>query len=1655
MKVKMQQKKDRNSLQRVSPRRKILVDVFVVLFCLSGATTGIYLFWQDLNRSLVKQSEAPVGTITFKRNIAQRRFQDRLIWSQLQRESPIYNGDIIRTSELSDTSITFLDGNTIDLSEASLIQIFYDKDGARIELSGGAVNVNATTGGITLVSGGTELKLGEGSKISAGASELGEGLNLQVIEGNAVVNTGEGIQQVESGSALTVQNDGSTSRNAQVVVSFPSANQRMVNSSSGTVPVDFTWSTANFSEDEHTRVEVATDRNFTQLVKASDTNATAATIDLPAGTYFWRAYATTSSSASRATPTNASSGRLTILHTESLVLRSPLSEAVYSYRVNSPTIRFQWSAVEGAGDADIQYRLEIADNPQMTNPQLRTVVSSVSFSYTGLDDGIWYWRVTPIFPADYQGNPDPSITASFVVRRATELITPSLLAPESGSVVNSAADGRGIYFSWRKENDAASYTLQLARDMEFRNPVFSRTLTDTVYTWNPSEIAAESGRYYWRVSYTDIEGALSPLSESRFFTAISGTPTHEIIFPPDNYTISDEVLSSLRFAWRTNLPFSSRFQIAASSDFSRLMVDESISALTNERAFQGVFLADGTYYWRVSTSNAAGDTSMQTPAQRLTIAPPLPSPQGLEPQGRIVPESNDTLVFRWNAVPDAELYEFSLYEGGSLGLGTPRLVYQNQNVRQTFLSLPRSTVREGAYFWTVSAVTEESTRSSRRASQAALGQFQLSVPQQVLLEYPPANYAFTGLEALRQPSMIRWSSSETLGTSRLIVSRSPTLNGETALEIVSPAKTVNLPVLTEGTYYWTVQATTPEGIDISAPTQTFRVLPLSITRVSLDFPQTGYTYTGVDALRRPGTAQWSSEERVGTSRFILSRNADLSGTPILELNNPGRSITLPALTEGTYYWTIQATTPEGIDISATSPQTFRILPISATPVTLDSPVTGYSYTGLDALRRPGAIRWSSIETIGDSRFILSRNADLSGEPVLELSNPGKTITLPTLTEGTYYWTIQATTPEGIDISATSPRSFRVLPVSVSQVSLDLPAAGHSYTGQDALRRPGTIRWSSTETIGDSYFILSRNPDLSGEPVYGLSNPGRTISLPILTEGTYYWTIQATTPEGIDISATPRSFRVLAVDIPRVSLDSPAAGHSYTGLDALRRPGTIRWSSSEIVGNSRFILSRNPDLSGETVYEQTNPSRAVLLPILTEGTYYWTIQAETLEGIDISAAPRSFRVLAIEAPRVSLDSPAAGHSYTGLDALRRPGTLRWSSSETVSSSRFILSRNAELSDPVYELVNPNRAITLPALAEGTYYWTIQAETPEGIDISAVPRSFRVLPSELARVSLETPAETPRFTVSEIVRRLVTLRWSSTELVRSSRFILSRNADPMNSTALINITNPETTLILPRLDPGVYYWTIQAETPEGIDISAETVGSFEVLEAPRVTLEAPTDSFAYNGLDALRQPGMLRWGSSEPVGASRLIISRSPDIARGEIILYLINPPRTVSLPKLTPGIYYWTIQAETPEGIDISAERPFSLHVLTIPLLEPPRVISPINNAIINLAMIQRDKSITFTWEASPGANAYIFTLAPASNPQGALIRSDPLPRTTYTIANLSLLDSGDFIWRVEPVSVANDGSIEQRGQTSEVRFTIDVPPLSKPSLGVSGSLYGD
>jgi hypothetical protein len=169
----------------------------------------------------------------------------------------------------------------------------------------------------------------------------------------------------------------------------------------------------------------------------------------------------------------------------------------------------------------------------------------------------------------------------------------------------------------------------------------------------------------------------------------------------------------------------------------------------------------------------------------------------------------------------------------------------------------------------------------------------------------------------------------------------------------------------------------------------------------------------------------------------------------------------------------------------------------------------------------------------------------------------------------------------------------------------------------------------------------------------------------------------------------------------------------------------------------------------------------------------------------------------------------------------------------------------------------------------------------------------------------------------------------------------------------------------------------------------------------------------------------------------------------------NPSRSIPLAKLGAGTYYWIIQAETPDGLNISASAPASFQVLPIPLLPAVQGSRPLQGYHITAEYLEENRNIIFEWYPVPRANAYHFTLLKVGSREGPLVQTDPIRQTRYVFDNLSTLDMGDFIWQVEALHIADDGSIEQRGVIVEYRFTLDIPIPSNPVLRDPGILYGN
>ncbi|ULQ59478.1 hypothetical protein K7I13_13535 [Brucepastera parasyntrophica] len=911
--------------------RSRVPDVLVILICLFGVILNIRLFWKDLNRTMTRLNEKPIATISFKYKSAQRKFIDRVIWDRLQQESPVYNGDTIRTAELSEATIIFPSGEIIELFENSLAQIFVSDTGAFIDFGAGDISVNTQNArGTTMVlsSGGNRVEVAAGGVINAGSATAGEGggqeFMLRVLEGTANFDSAAGNYSASAGSVFNMTGSGELRTEPAVSVSSPLPGTRLLNNSRDPMSVDFVWQNVNFTDERYVRLEVSEDRNFTRVVQSVDiSGARTASVDLPSGIFWWRMYPIEygeegSSVREDRYLANAASGRLMITYAPAPQLIAPAVDYEYSYCSRLPAVRFLWSSLDQVSS----YLLEAADNPEMDNPLFSRRTRDISAVYQGLGAGTWYWRITPVYSDEYAGSALPSGVQTFVIRQSGSLYAPELLLPEPSGFVNIARNRRDVYFSWKNDTEAVSYTIQVSRNENLSDPVLQQIVTENWFSYNADRNIIRDGQYYWGVYLTDMEGNRSPVSDVRSFLAMEGEVIHRTIFPPDNYTIADARLPDLRFTWRTNLPFQNRFQVSNTPDFSVLLFDDTVST----SSAQGLQLPLGEYYWRLVAVTGSESVNFVTAPKRFATVPPLAASEGGMPsQGiRVVVRENEPVEFNWEPVPLAEYYHFKLYSDED----SDRPVFENPYVEGTSLEVSMDDMEDGIYNWSIQAFTNESSTSSRRSGLLASFRFSMKRLRPVVLESPAEGYSFDGLTAIRNPGTVTWSSVDVLRTSRFVLSSSQDIGSSstgTVMDIADPGTTIQLIRLSQGTWFWTVFAETVDGLDVSAPgVSWFTVQPIPpLPSPGGRLPADQYVIGPDDLMNsRNIVFRWNSVAGANAYVFSLFHEPDSEAAQTRTLSRdasrelllrteplPDNSFTLEDLSildRGTFMWRVEA-----------------------------------------------------------------------------------------------------------------------------------------------------------------------------------------------------------------------------------------------------------------------------------------------------------------------------------------------------------------------------------------------------------------------------------------------------------------------------------------------------------------------------------------------------------------------------------------------------------------------------------------------------------------------------------------------------------------------------------------------------------------------------
>ena len=377
-----------------SIRNLSALDLLVIFLCISGIALLLILFWQNLNRSLERQNEQPVGVIVIRRNTAQRRLANSLLWDRLQNQSPIYSGDIIRTSSASEATIAIHETGDFEVLENTMVQISLTRDRTELDVSGSLVASAFAEGRqIAIHSGGTTTTMMGGAKASI--SIIDNYTTIRPIEGAVFVKNGGVVRQLDKGDVLSIMPCGSESQNPRIGVLSPGPVTRMLVNSSHE-QIYFSFRKIDFS-DEKIRLDISGERRFGTLVGSWDIDYEQFTILLPPGNYWWRAYPV--SADGTGSPLNAASGSIVINNISPPRLISP-AHGTHLPVNGSSAVTFRWAEMQEA----YVYILEAADNQEMLNPVISEIITSPIFRHTGLPEGHWYWRVSPVFSSAFTGS---------------------------------------------------------------------------------------------------------------------------------------------------------------------------------------------------------------------------------------------------------------------------------------------------------------------------------------------------------------------------------------------------------------------------------------------------------------------------------------------------------------------------------------------------------------------------------------------------------------------------------------------------------------------------------------------------------------------------------------------------------------------------------------------------------------------------------------------------------------------------------------------------------------------------------------------------------------------------------------------------------------------------------------------------------------------------------------------------------------------------------------------------------------------------------------------------------------------------------------------------------------------------------------------------
>lgn len=606
-----------------------------------------------------------IGKVFFKREVAMRKFSDRMVWEDVENGSPLYSLDAVMTGNYSDAELVLNSGLKLKLEANTLVELDLEQDGLKLKLSGGGIKTAGGQNAQTVVTT-TDGQAINVTQADASIRTTGKQTAVEVKEGQVQVVAQNG--QTQTVAKDEVLADGKKTRITLKLTGILEDAVVLAAGKTGKV-------TLGCSGNART-AEVSQRADMAQA-KQIELEDGKATTSLTAGDWYTRCKGEGGSISATRHFRVVEAGNYQIAQS-----------AVYD---DKPSVRFELKPPRGVTSTQI----ELADNPQFANPVYAETTSRSSVVVNVPKDGRYYYRFRPASESGRVESQLPPATGSVVVERSQKKAGLGFLSLGAASYSRGQVESGKAVVAFEGAERANYEILQRGSEKVLYSGETQQSNVEL-----PATLAA--GKYTLRVKSPSGEKAELPFEvrdkiKVELIEPVNGTV---VFLPPQQKTVG------LPIKWRGSAEISV-YQVLIAEDAGMTNILKKLNIEDTEFRFTG--LTARTYFVKVLALENNVPRA-ETAAHQIVVQDKLPPVAELYPKDdqKVDITRSAGLNLKWRPVTGANSYEVKVFQKRKGGL----VLVDTRVTKATALTVSDlKKLKEGEMVWEVRA--QQADRSGK------------------------------------------------------------------------------------------------------------------------------------------------------------------------------------------------------------------------------------------------------------------------------------------------------------------------------------------------------------------------------------------------------------------------------------------------------------------------------------------------------------------------------------------------------------------------------------------------------------------------------------------------------------------------------------------------------------------------------------------------------------------------------------------------------------------------------------------------------------------------------------------------------------------------------------------------------------------------------